>query len=1034
MFSSVKYCCTGSIPSNIEKALIDGGAKKPSSISGLMTHLIAGENPDPTDIEETLDLYNKPVVTPKWVLHSVYSQKLLPVEVFRHEQGLFSKFKFCLLNSPIEDVRNLWAMIAYHGGRSCFQLTDDVTHVIVTSTEDVLYGKVTGMDREIKVITPDWIVDCVSSRKLHNEKDYSPALLIQPPRKETIPPKEPTPPPYSVKEHPTLSQVLKESLPESHHVKEPVPQPHHARETIPPSQMLVNQEPNQVDMQKQIEKLGIEQNPRIEMQSLSQQGIQKQQMQQKDVIRSEQKPVAQPLAGTEQVRQQQQQPVQLAQNVQQVPQEKQLTPQQYHLQQIQLAVQQHLSLLTNSPISNEQKATMTQKFQLCKDTNELQLCIITVRKLLVEHNVLPASVLQDPRVLLQLPPQMGQTRPGAPLQRLSLQQQQPRQQAQRPGLLQQQLQGQIPVVRQNLGHPRMIHNVTRQPIPAIPRNNQESSIQQRLEVPQQQPTPQQSQQNVINTALDIPPNRPQNLNNFTKELQSVRVQPQSQTIQQFQRGQPQSAPSHQVQAAQLQLQQALVNVQKANQQITSQSQQVVTSQQSVQFQQQQLILKQQQAGQTQQAQSITFTQQVRQSQPRSQAPQVQSRQAPQEGRKHPISQMRMPSNLPPHLQQVIRGQSPSNNQISRGVVQQQWRLQPPQVQQNWQQQSQQSSAQSSSNLLEQRQGPNTVAQQSASVGQAPQRQQQIPTIEEQQAIQYYISKLSPEQFKQLNTSVLQRLDDTTRKQLQEMQQHAKSLFIQRILLQDPGFKAKMHVIIQQMQQQKTPQASTSEVSQGDGKPIGPQPTVAQIRQPGSAGQVPLARIVHGQIVLPPGTNLTEQQKQALIQQQLQIQQQQAAARAGAQGQQFQGLQAQNQGNAQNQGQQQQNAAPVSTQIPATGAPSQFSQQVQRMSIPQQILRQVVNNQENQVIRVSLPQQQQQPSVVQQKVVQQVQLPLNTHQNVTQQHVQIQQQQVQNQQQLVQNQPQQLQNQQQQVQNQQQQAQNQQQQAQNQQQQ
>ena len=82
----------------------------------------------------------------------------------------------------------------------------------------------------------------------------------------------------------------------------------------------------------------------------------------------------------------------------------------------------------------------------------------------------------------------------------------------------------------------------------------------------------------------------------------------------------------------------------------------------------------------------------------------------------------------------------------------------------------------------------------------------------------------------------------------------------------------------------------------------------------------------GQIVLPPGTNLTEQQKQALIQQQLQIQQQQTAARAGAQGQQFQGLQAQNQGNAQNQGQQQQNAAPVSTQLPATGAPSQFSQQ------------------------------------------------------------------------------------------------------------
>ena len=120
------------------------------------------------------------------------------------------------------------------------------------------------------------------------------------------------------------------------------------------------------------------------------------------------------------------------------PKEKQLTTQQYaqHLQQIQLAVQQHRSLLTNSLISNEQKATMTQKFWLCKDTNELQLWIITVRKLLVEHNVLPASVLQDLRLLLQLSPQMGQTRPGAPLQRLSLQQQQPRQQAQRPGFKQ----------------------------------------------------------------------------------------------------------------------------------------------------------------------------------------------------------------------------------------------------------------------------------------------------------------------------------------------------------------------------------------------------------------------------------------------------------------------------------------------------------------------------------------------------------------------------------------------------------------------
>lgn len=62
--------------------MTDGGAKQDAHITDFMTHLITGEDPNENDVGVVKDIYEKPVVTQRWVILSVKCGKQLPYPLF----------------------------------------------------------------------------------------------------------------------------------------------------------------------------------------------------------------------------------------------------------------------------------------------------------------------------------------------------------------------------------------------------------------------------------------------------------------------------------------------------------------------------------------------------------------------------------------------------------------------------------------------------------------------------------------------------------------------------------------------------------------------------------------------------------------------------------------------------------------------------------------------------------------------------------------------------------------------------------------
>lgn len=89
---------------------------------------------------------------------------------------LFFDVVACPSNLCKDDLESVWAMITYYGGSFVVNLNSKVTHLVTTKTEGLKYEK----SSEIKVVTPDWIVDSIKMRHLCDEEMYHPRLLLLP--------------------------------------------------------------------------------------------------------------------------------------------------------------------------------------------------------------------------------------------------------------------------------------------------------------------------------------------------------------------------------------------------------------------------------------------------------------------------------------------------------------------------------------------------------------------------------------------------------------------------------------------------------------------------------------------------------------------------------------------------------------------------------------------------------------------------------------------------------------------------------------
>ncbi|XP_021954096.1 uncharacterized protein LOC110850826 isoform X1 [Folsomia candida] len=176
IFSEVAFCTTGNVDGKVSALLEGGGAKKRTYVGVATTHMLAGSDADEMKVDEAKDIFELPVVTPEWVILSAQVGKQLPIDGFeRHHKKLFSSIVACASGIRGKDLCTLWSLLSFYGGEFRKNLTAKCTHVITNSCSGS--KRQLGLDKGLKIVCSDWVIECINSNTLLDEARFDPTLL-----------------------------------------------------------------------------------------------------------------------------------------------------------------------------------------------------------------------------------------------------------------------------------------------------------------------------------------------------------------------------------------------------------------------------------------------------------------------------------------------------------------------------------------------------------------------------------------------------------------------------------------------------------------------------------------------------------------------------------------------------------------------------------------------------------------------------------------------------------------------------------------
>ncbi|KAF4518541.1 hypothetical protein B566_EDAN004285, partial [Ephemera danica] len=164
IFKDVKYFITGKVPEKVLTLLNDGGGRKTSYLSDIVTHCIAGNDFEESDVSEAKDIYDIQAVTWKWGFLAERDQ-------------LFSDVVACVSQLEPGDNNALWAMLNFYGGEMRTRFDSSCTHLIAAKPSGAKYERAL-QEKGVRVVTPDWVCDSVKGGVRCDEELYHPALLI----------------------------------------------------------------------------------------------------------------------------------------------------------------------------------------------------------------------------------------------------------------------------------------------------------------------------------------------------------------------------------------------------------------------------------------------------------------------------------------------------------------------------------------------------------------------------------------------------------------------------------------------------------------------------------------------------------------------------------------------------------------------------------------------------------------------------------------------------------------------------------------
>ncbi|KAL4225104.1 PAX-interacting protein 1 [Mactra antiquata] len=206
LFKDVTFYIVGDIAENIIDLLTKNGGKRDTYLSEMVSHVIA-DDIENHEYQEARELFELPCVMSEWVLMSVKCKKMLDKDMFAPEGRLFSGIVACPSKLEESDWLSLWGMIVFNGGRCHGNLTEKCTHLITSALEGPKYEEALKHEDSIKIVTPDWVSDCVTKGTKEDETIYHPRLVVYP--KPPSPPKPETPPkPEPMEVTPVSTQEL----------------------------------------------------------------------------------------------------------------------------------------------------------------------------------------------------------------------------------------------------------------------------------------------------------------------------------------------------------------------------------------------------------------------------------------------------------------------------------------------------------------------------------------------------------------------------------------------------------------------------------------------------------------------------------------------------------------------------------------------------------------------------------------------------------------------------------------------------------
>uniref|UniRef100_S4R8J9 PAX-interacting protein 1 n=1 Tax=Petromyzon marinus TaxID=7757 RepID=S4R8J9_PETMA len=178
LFKDVKFYVVGDVDKKVVELLKNNKGKEASCFS-LASHVIS-EDGEHAEVSEAREVFDLPVVKPSWVMLSLRCGVLLPVTGFSPDTGQpFLGVTACLSQHFHEDRAPLWALLTFYGGACQLLLDKRCTHLVIPEPKGEKYTCALKHSR-IRVVTPDWVVDCVSSKSRKEETEYHPRLVLLP--------------------------------------------------------------------------------------------------------------------------------------------------------------------------------------------------------------------------------------------------------------------------------------------------------------------------------------------------------------------------------------------------------------------------------------------------------------------------------------------------------------------------------------------------------------------------------------------------------------------------------------------------------------------------------------------------------------------------------------------------------------------------------------------------------------------------------------------------------------------------------------